>query len=442
MPPKDYRTPLQTATGVSVVTPGGGPATVGYTNPAFDQQRQFGPKLAEAAKNYPGALQAAREAQMKAYDNSEGIYGEYNERLSQPGKNQMWGRFGAALLQPTSTGSFFEGFGKAANAAMDERDRYNDKEAERMDKLTRSRLALEELHANKPNAQIGVIEDQMKAYELSGKVGGILADADLTPQDDEALLADYAANPRKYAGAGGQQMVASAQARQAKIAERQWELGKMDYQSQLKREEEAAKANQPPNLTSVDKKAFLDAKNTKAQMTYALSNLDKAMELGPNSLTGPATGLRARVGDWFGDDQSAAHLQYQQIMEGEAIKQMAETLKGATTDREMQKFIDIVADPGASWDVKKPAIERVKAFVEMQIAESEDTMQGIGNGTIYRGGQGAAPQGGQGGAQQPDPKQVMGKGPDGQEILWEDIVHTAEQNGMTVEQVIQKLNGE
>ena len=40
-----------------------------------------------------------------------------------------------------------------------------------------------------------------------------------------------------------------------------------------------------------------------------------------------------------------------------------------------------------------------------------------------------------------DPNEVIGTDADGNEIIWDDILTTARENGMTVEEVLRKLQG-
>lgn len=387
------KSPLATAAGPTVVDPR-------QTVAGADWQRQFlhnlEPQLVNSMNAMPGALSAASAARDKAYDAQMGLSEGYIGDLQKPTQDMTWGRFGAALMAPTRTGNFSEGLGNAFSAAMDARDTYSSKEAERREKLYRAQYALEGLRADKPNAALQGLQDTIQLGQTAQQVGGIIADNNLgnglTPTDDAELVADYNKNPNKY-GPQGRAMVEAAQARLQAQAGRQWELQKMQEESRLKILEEQAKAeNKGANLTSVDKKAFLDAKAGNANLQSALANLSRAKELGPKTYSGIAPDTRAWLGantdgwlDWNDPEDAKAHIEYQQIMTGEAIKNMADTLKGATTDREMQRFIDMTADPTLPWDVKKHAVERVKSFIESQIASNEDTMAGIGDGSLYTG---------------------------------------------------------
>ena len=73
-------------------------------------------------------------------------------------------------------------------------------------------------------------------------------------------------------------------------------------------------------------------------------------------------------------------------MQGEAIKQMAETLKGATTDREMLKFIEIASNDSIAWGpAKEAAVKRVLAFTKLLQENNNETIDMVRDGTMWTG---------------------------------------------------------
>ena len=351
------------------------------------QNNQLGPQLVSAVENMPGALQSAYDAKQKSYDSQMGLSDEYIGTLKEPGKNDMWGRFGAAMLQPTRTGSWAEGFGNAATAAMDARSNHRDKESMRQEKLYRAQYALEGLRSDAPNSELQRLKDTIGMAETVQQVGGMTSDMQLgnglTPTDDSALVADYNKNPNKYAGARGQSMVADAQSRLAKQGDRQWELDKMGEQGKIDIAKEQAKLRMKGNdLTSVDKKAYLEAQGQNGAFISAKRVLERAKEIGPKTYAGILPDERAWINANFGigmnsKDEADAHIEYQKIMTGEAIKQMADTLKGASTDYEMNKYIDMIADPTLPWESKEPAVNRILEWMKTESAVNSDLMKSL-----------------------------------------------------------------
>ena len=372
------------------------------------QYNQLGPQLVKATESMPGALQAAYDAKQKSYDSQMGLSEDYIGTLKEPGKNDMWGRFGAAMLQPTSTGSWAEGFGNAATAAMDARSNYRDKESQRQEKLYRAQYALEGLRADAPNSELQRMKDTIDMAGTVQQVGGMTADMQLgnglTPSDDAALVADYNKNPNKYAGARGQSMVADAQSRLAKQGDRQWELQKMGAQGEIDIAKEQAKLKAKGNdLTNVDKKAYLEARDQNGAFISAKRVLERAKEIGPQTYSGVAPDARAWVNSNFGiglnsTEDANAHIEYQKIMTGEAIKQMADTLKGASTDYEMNKYIDMIADPTLPWEAKAPAVDRIMKWIDTESSLNSDLMKSLDPENGLYGGDPQSKSKGSGGA--------------------------------------------
>lgn len=104
-----------------------------------------------------------------------------------------------------------------------------------------------------------------------------------------------------------------------------------------------------------------------------IDSLQTALALNDKTFTGYTAGLRGDVGTkapgvagFLGIDPSAAKAtsEFNKIMTLEAVKSMAETLKGATTDQELARFVEILADPGADPGIRKRTIERMISLAE------------------------------------------------------------------------------
>lgn len=97
-----------------------------------------------------------------------------------------------------------------------------------------------------------------------------------------------------------------------------------------------------------------------------ISALNRALELNDKTFTGYTAGLRGSIGakmpggGYIVDPSAAAATEeWGKIMSMEAIQNMASTLKGATTDKELRDFVSILADPNTLPDIRRRTIERM-----------------------------------------------------------------------------------
>jgi len=103
-----------------------------------------------------------------------------------------------------------------------------------------------------------------------------------------------------------------------------------------------------------------------------IDSLQVARELNKKTFTGWTAGTRGWIGtaipgaENVGIDPEAAKAtrEFGQIMSLEAIKAMSETLKGATTDRELAQFVEILADPSTPPTIRERTIDRMISLAE------------------------------------------------------------------------------
>lgn len=419
----------------------------------LQQRTQQGPTL---INNYESALSTAAGQDQQSIDQFRGIY-------SDPSKfeRSKLTSFGLGLMAPTANGRLNESMFNGLAAAVETQNLNQERNLSREEKL--AGLAALEAKLTRQKA-----EDTMSVYDKqTGYITNSLQDrttmADLQldknlpggprklapgeegpPAPDPtpfnramSIYNDYNTNPSKYAGPQGQAMVKNAI--DLINAER-------NSQTRLQVAEARTEARRRPTITTKDKTIIDDAVTQNNQLKQTLLNLEEAEKIGPKTWSGIMPNERARVTSWWygneGQDSTTAdeHLRYQQIMEGEAIAQMSSVLKGATTDREMQKFIDIVADPSVPWNsTKKHALAQVKRFAQSVIDMNDEKVRGIQDGSYWTGEQSSDQP--QTGDYPDDPNEVIGRDANGQDITWGDIQTTAEENGMTVEQVLERLKG-
>lgn len=124
-------------------------------------------------------------------------------------------------------------------------------------------------------------------------------------------------------------------------------------------------------LTATDKKALWSAEDEIPMLDNTISSLDRARELNRKTFTGLTAGVRGELGTkvWGGDylvDGKAAKAtsEFNKLMSMEAIQSMAQSLKGATTDSELARFVDILADPATDPDIREKTIDRMKELAQ------------------------------------------------------------------------------
>ncbi len=124
-------------------------------------------------------------------------------------------------------------------------------------------------------------------------------------------------------------------------------------------------------LTATDKKALWAAEDEIPAIDNTIDSLERAKELNDKTFTG----IGASTAGWIGtavpgggylvdEDKAAATAEFGKLMSMEAIQAMAQTLKGATTDSELARFVDILADPSTPPDIRSRTIERMKSLAE------------------------------------------------------------------------------
>lgn len=366
---------------------------VGAPRPAVDPNDPYAIALAGAegaVAGLPGALSAARDASTKSYEEQMALYKQgIADAEGNPIKNSMWGQFGAALLQPTSTGSWAEGFGNAASAAMRSRDEYARDKFDRDQKLTASKIALAKMQGEAPNSAVQGLRDQIDVMRASEEVQGYRADytreigGGVTPQGDAALIADAQSNPAKYRSERGRALVDAAIERQrsssSQAADRDWELQKLREQSKLKREEEAAKvAAEGKKITPLDRS---EANRVSKRLSEAQVSADDASALKADianlRMSRDKTGYEggwgadtwATVGGYVGAPGSAAMQEVRANAEALRLA-LTQKTKGAISDSEMKIFG--LATPGLNMsdDAAKGVLDAQEAAAERSVQKN------------------------------------------------------------------------
>jgi hypothetical protein len=154
-------------------------------------------------------------------------------------------------------------------------------------------------------------------------------------------------------------------------------------------------------ISATDKKAIFEAEDAMPQLQGTVENLNRALELNKNTFSGAGAGMRATLGanlpdgmvpDFIADKKTAlATSEWQKIMGPEALQAMASTLKGATTDFELRKFIEMLGDPQTPPQVREGVIKRMKTLVERKMQVQESRVRDLRGGTYFKPDGGGAP---------------------------------------------------
>lgn len=121
--------------------------------------------------------------------------------------------------------------------------------------------------------------------------------------------------------------------------------------------------------------SLIDIGNTRENLKAALALVGTEQRPG-DVMSGFAPETRAFIGnslpDWTVPDQiaspksAAATKNYTNVMNLESIQRMANTLKGATTDFELNEFVKILSDPTAPNAIKRQTIQRMMKLSDAQ----------------------------------------------------------------------------
>lgn len=140
-----------------------------------------------------------------------------------------------------------------------------------------------------------------------------------------------------------------------------------------------------PKLSDGDRKAVREAEKELAGYDVAISQLNKALQLNPIAGSGYGTSTAAALrnkspGAVLSNPQSRAAAELENILSTEAIKSMSETLKGASTDREMFKFIelagDVSLDPKVRDQYLRAAIKKMDAYRAVAAKQADEIRTG------------------------------------------------------------------
>lgn len=155
-----------------------------------------------------------------------------------------------------------------------------------------------------------------------------------------------------------------------------------------------------PGPSAGDKKVIQQAEDEIINLDNTLATLKRAKELNPQTYQGvtakafaqvPSVGQAVSSVSTSTQKKAEATREFGQIMSMEAIKSMSQTLKGATTDAEMARFMEILGDPSTPIEIRGRTIDRMMTLAQRQRELSQDRARDLRGGTYYNPDYGRAP---------------------------------------------------
>ena len=151
----------------------------------------------------------------------------------------------------------------------------------------------------------------------------------------------------------------------------------------------------PKEMSPTDKKAIMEAEDQIPVLSNTVESLRRARELNAQAYSGVTAGALTTIGTsgipgagMIADPERAkASREFNQIMSGQAIESMSNTLKGATTDREMAQFREILGNPSTPPDIRARTIDRMVQLAERQMSLQQDRIRQLRGGDYFRPGQ-------------------------------------------------------
>ncbi len=145
-------------------------------------------------------------------------------------------------------------------------------------------------------------------------------------------------------------------------------------------------------LSAGDKKAIMNAEDEEPALRGTLEALRTAKDLNDKTFTGLTAGMRGKIGTsgvpganlLVDKDSAMATSEWGKVMSGEAIKTMADTLKGATTDFELKKFEAMLADPSTPPEIRGRMIDRMIKLGDRELELKQRRISELKGGTYFK----------------------------------------------------------
>jgi hypothetical protein len=145
-------------------------------------------------------------------------------------------------------------------------------------------------------------------------------------------------------------------------------------------------------LSAGDKKAIMTAEDEVINFDNTIATLNRAKELNPQAYSGFGAGMMGTIGTSglpgtgmvFDQNKAKATREFNQLMSGQAVEQMAKTLAGATTDKEMGMFVEILGNPSTPPDIRERTINRMLTLAQRQRELAMSRARDLRGGDYYK----------------------------------------------------------
>jgi hypothetical protein len=148
-------------------------------------------------------------------------------------------------------------------------------------------------------------------------------------------------------------------------------------------------------LTATDKKAILEADEMVQVTDTAMPLLDRALELNDQAYSGPMAGTRGYISGTFGSDAGQATMEYDNLVQQQALATLKATFGAAPTEGERKILLEIAGSSSQPPEVRKGILERAKQAVTRRQQFYRERAEEMRGGSFYKPGGGATGQGGQ-----------------------------------------------
>lgn len=174
------------------------------------------------------------------------------------------------------------------------------------------------------------------------------------------------------------------------------------------------------SLTATDKKAILEADDAVNINNAVITALDQAETLNPRANSGFAAGTRAWLGNNLPDvmvpdelsspDSSAATVNFENLVLGQALSQLKATFGAAPTEGERKILVDLQASAEKPPHVRAEILARAKAAAQKRLDFARQQAANLRGGSYYKpGGAPGAPSAASGGAGPQSTRQIGGR---------------------------------
>jgi hypothetical protein len=154
----------------------------------------------------------------------------------------------------------------------------------------------------------------------------------------------------------------------------------------------AARADNVPRQSPTELKAKWEAENRIPTINAMQQQLAEARQLNQMRMQGIGSGSGAAISaqpafNWLQTDaqrrSGQATQRYNTVMSQQAIAQMAQQLKGATTELEMTRFLNLLADPNTTRENADVAIEQLMRLSEQEKYITAQRLRELGSNVSF-----------------------------------------------------------